>query len=420
MKIKLQTTVLLLFGLINTIAIAQNKILFDATKAEMAGNADWIIDADAHNIFFSSTTHLPYAGSGSGQSNPQRFPTPAQSGITATTNETYWQGGLSYWAVDCAKKGYVVESLPFNGSITFGVTTNPQDLSNYKAFIVTEPNILFSASEKTAIINFVAAGGGLFMIADHDISDRNNDGYDSPHIWNDLSATNSVIQNPFGITFDYVDISGTYTNVANLPLDPILHGNNGNVTKVQWSNGTTMNLNTTSNASVKGVAFKTGASTTGFTNVLCAYASYGNGKVAAVGDSSIADDGSGDTGDTLYDGYISDAAGNHQKLLMNITDWLMTPNLSVLTNEFEVTSYSIAPNPVENNEIKLSFSINEIQETSVTIFDIFGRQIKKSNLNDLKIGYNQQTIQLNDLESGLYICKISNATNTKSLKFIVK
>jgi len=30
---------------------AQTKILFDATKAEMVSNADWIIDADTHNIF---------------------------------------------------------------------------------------------------------------------------------------------------------------------------------------------------------------------------------------------------------------------------------------------------------------------------------------------------------------------------------
>ena len=47
---------------------AQIKILFDATKAEMAGNADWVIDADSKS---------------GGESNPQRIPTPAQSGITA-------------------------------------------------------------------------------------------------------------------------------------------------------------------------------------------------------------------------------------------------------------------------------------------------------------------------------------------------
>jgi len=35
------------------LANAQTKILFDATKAETAGNADWVIDVDAHNLGYS-------------------------------------------------------------------------------------------------------------------------------------------------------------------------------------------------------------------------------------------------------------------------------------------------------------------------------------------------------------------------------
>jgi hypothetical protein len=38
----------------------QVKILFDATKAESAGNADWIIDADLNNIgYFSGNNGVP-------------------------------------------------------------------------------------------------------------------------------------------------------------------------------------------------------------------------------------------------------------------------------------------------------------------------------------------------------------------------
>ena len=321
----------------------QNKILFDASKAQSAANADWVIDADVHNIFFSSGPAIP--NTGGTESNPQRYPNPLQNTVTAATTEDYWQGGISAWAIDCVKKGYTVETLPYNGQITYGNTTNAQDLSNYKAFIVDEPNILFTAAQKAAIINFVANGGGLFMIADHDVSDRNNDTFDSPHIWNDLMTTNTVQANPFGITFDYVDITQTSTNVLNSATDPILHGTTGAVTKVYWSGGTTMTLSTAQNPAVKGVVFKTGSSTTGTANVLCAYTTYGQGKVAAVGDSSITDDGTGDPNDTLYDGYIADASGNHQRLLMNITNWLMAPNLS--TQPFESqTSFSILPNPV--------------------------------------------------------------------------
>ena len=88
---------------------------------------------------------------------------------------------------------------------------NDQDLSNYKVFIVTEPNSQFTMAEKDAIINFVKNGGGLYMIADHDNSDRNGDFYwDSPAIWNDLVSTNSVVANPFGITFDVVTFHNHY------------------------------------------------------------------------------------------------------------------------------------------------------------------------------------------------------------------
>ena len=122
---------------------------------------------------------------------------------------------------------------------------------------------------------------------------------------------------------------------------PILHGMTGNVTQVKWSGGTSMTLDTAQNPSIKGVIFRTG--TSGLINVLCAYGTYGSGKIAAIGDSSITDDGTGDTGDTLYDGYITDANGNHQRLLMNITNWLMTTNLS--NTDFEEHPASLLLKP---------------------------------------------------------------------------
>ncbi|MEI6880660.1 MAG: hypothetical protein WCK82_04975 [Bacteroidota bacterium] len=292
------------------------KILFDATKAETAANADWVIDEDLNNLSWN-----PGASIGGSEGNAQRIPTPAQSGITASTPQSYWKGGLSAWGIDCVKKGYTVESLPYNGAITYGNASNPQDLSNYKVFILCEPNIIYTAAEKTAIMNFVQNGGGLFMVADHTISDRNNDSYDSPEILNDLMGNNSIQNNPFGMTFNLANISVTSNNIRNLPNDSILNGPMGNVTQVKWSNGTTMTINPSANTTVKGVVYNTGSSF-GNNNVMVAYARYGKGKVAAIGDSSPCDDGSGDTGDALYDGWLGDAAGNHEKLIMNATIWL--------------------------------------------------------------------------------------------------
>ncbi|WP_264521522.1 T9SS type A sorting domain-containing protein [Flavobacterium sp. N1994] len=408
-------------------AVAQNKILFDATKAEMCSNADWIIDADNHNIYFNSTTHIPYVSSGSttGASNPQRIPTPAQSGITSTTPETYWDGGISAFAVDCAKQGYIVESLPYNGTISYG-TASTQDLSNYKVFVVTEPNTLFTVSEKIAIMNFIANGGGLMMICDHAGSDRNFDGNDPPTVWNDFLSNNGVANDGLGILFDITsDVSGNSTSFAPLtvtsPYYSILHGTFGVPSQVKWTSGATMTVNTTNNTSVKGLVFKSGSSTTGTTNVYVAASTYQAGKVFAVGDSSIIDDGTGDTGDTLYTGYTVDASGNHQKLLMNGLIWLITTTLSASDFTIDSNHFTIAPNPTQDKQIHFTFSLDEVQNTTVSLIDTLGRIVKEVSFNDqLTTGINYQTIDASDLQAGIYSCKFSTPTTSKSVKVVLQ
>lgn len=330
---------LFLLTIAHLCSFAQTKILFDATKAETAGSADWIIDADLFNLNWNPNA---YTGVNNYHSNAQRFPTPAQSGVTASTAETFWKGGISNWAIDCAKKGYTVETLPYTGQITYGNTSNPQDLSNYKVYIVCEPNILFSAAEKTAIMQFVQNGGGLFMVADHTVSDRNGDGDDSPDIWNDLMSNNTIQTNPFGISFNLQNFSGISTAMATLPTsDSIKYGTAGTVTQVQWASGTSMTINPAVNATVKAVVYKSGTTPSGNNNVLFAYARYGNGKVAAIGDSSPCDDGTGNTHPniTLYNGYTADASGNHQKLLMNATIWLASNNLTATITPVGPTTF---------------------------------------------------------------------------------
>ena len=61
------------------------KFLFDASHAELAGNADWVLDVDGGAV--------------------PRFPTPAAAGITASTPETYWTAALSSWGVALVKLG---------------------------------------------------------------------------------------------------------------------------------------------------------------------------------------------------------------------------------------------------------------------------------------------------------------------------
>ena len=368
---------------------AQTKVLFDATKAESAGNADWVIDADLHNLNWNPGASV-CGSSTCGESNAQMIPTPSQPAAGITTPETYWNGGLSFWGLDCAYRGYIVESLPaITGRITFGDASNAQDLSNYKAFVVCEPNIKFTDAEKTALLNYVNSGGGLFMVSDHDVSDRNNDGWDSPHIWNDLMQTNSTgNSNPFGIIYDYANISETSSRLAALPAsDSILHGAMGNVVQVKWSNGTTITVSPASNQTVKPVIYRTNISNAaGNVGVMVAYARYGQGKVVAIGDSSPCDDGTGDTNDNLFPGYNGDVTPNHRNLLMNATIWLVSNNKNTYTftgngNWSNAANWmnaqvppltlpsgdSIIINPVSNGQCVLDVSEHIATGASITV-----------------------------------------------------
>jgi len=272
------------------------KFLFDATHAETAGNADWVLDVDNGVV--------------------PRYFTPSATGITSSTPETYWTGALSAWGVALVKLGHSVESLPVGTSITYGNASNPQDLANYQVFVIDEPNTLFTASEKTAILNFVRNGGGLFMISDHDVSDRNNDGYDSPAIWNNLMTSNSVQVNPFGFSVDKNNISETTSNVLS-STNVILHGSQGNVTQLKYSNGAT--ITKTSGSAAQPLVWRS-SSTQGLTSIMAASSTFGTGRVVVIGDSSPADDGTGSPGNTVYPGWTELAS--HAIFHLNASLWL--------------------------------------------------------------------------------------------------
>ena len=403
-------------------ASSQVKILYDATKAESAANADWVIDADAYDLGFSGgPAHL----NGGNEADPQRYPTPSQTLVTSTTPETYWSGALSSWAIAMVKFGYWVETLPYNGKITYGDNTNAQDLSNYKVFILDEPNILFTTAEKTALLAFVANGGGLFLISDHAGSDRNNDGYDSPTVLNDfMTSTN----NAFGITWAQNDFSQTSTNFANLPNDTLLHGPNGVPAKMQYSGGSSLKINKTQNSSVVGVVYVNGCSNVGDTGVMMCHATYGNGKIVATGDSSPTDDGTGDPNDVLYTGWTGDASGNHPKLFVNATIWLAESSSPVTADSLHLltaadttvcsgtsmtitaagaTSYSWAPGGATTASITVQPSAN----TLYIVTGVTGGVTKKDTVHVTVDAFSGTTPQIS-AGGPLTFCSGSNVTLT--------
>ena len=318
-------------------SLATKKFLFDATKRQNAGNADWQIDADG-------TESVPmYTGGTTIETKAQRFPTPSYTGITSTTPESYWKGGLSAWAVELVKNNQLVETLPRGTAITYGNNSNPQDLSNYDVYVVVEPNELFTSSEKTAIMNFVQNGGGLILIADHTAattggkdangynpSDRDGDGYDSPRVINDLMSNNGINNNnPFGFQVDFVDISEKPTSKVytgtNAYATKVLNGYAGVASKLAFYNGTTATLYPTANNTVQGLFWRSNSTVNGNTGVMALLSTYGNGRIVFVGDSSPADDGTGDTNDVLHNGWSGDVPSgytSHPALHLNASFWV--------------------------------------------------------------------------------------------------
>ena len=370
----------------------QKKVLFDATKAEMAGNADWVIDADHWDLGFSSGH---YVLGGGNESDPQRFPTPSQSEVTSSTLESFWTGALSAWAIELVKQGYEVETLPYNGRITYGDTTNDQDLSHYQMFVVCEPNFRFTDSEKVAILRYVYNGGSLFMISDHNQSDRDGDGWDSPHIWNDLMDNNPIKDNPFGITFDYKNFSDNTKVIINDASNPVIFGKYGRVEDVEFHGGTSMTLDPSKNSTVEGLVYYSGVGyPSGNTDVLVAMARYGKGKVVAIGDSSPFDDGTGDRNDRLYDGWLEDASGNHKILIMNASLWLLNSSVSRVKPS---AGQNISLANVRNGVVLSGLSFGG----RVEVYDLTGREVYQANSKG-------ERMIITGLKPGIYILRYRN------------
>ncbi len=275
-----------LFFLASTLRGA--RILFDYTKDEDAGNADWVID--------------------------DNWPYPQPSWPSSPTD---WNGAISSWGYQLKMQyGDTVHSL-YNYPITYGQSSNPFDLSKYDVFIVVEPQDTFTPSEVEAILNFVSNGGGLFIVADHYASDRNNNGWDSPRIWNKFGT-----EEYFGFHFQvsgesYNSITETSYSLNNDPeLNDILHGPEGDVISLAFHAGDVMRINTSYNPDVKVVVYYPSTS-----YGMCVVSRYGEGKVAAIGDSSPCDDGTARPGNSnIYNGW---GEATDSILFLNLTRWLV-------------------------------------------------------------------------------------------------
>lgn len=258
-------------------------ILFDHTRHEEAGStAEWIICRGF-----------------------EPDPNP-----THPTKETDWAGALSSLAFDLYNQGYHVQTLPASGGrITYGDSTNAQDLSHYSVFFIPECYICFTTAEKQAIIHFVQNGGGLFLMGNHKGAARIISAVpgstDAVSVFNDLVANNG-----FGLSWVaghasvYASItSTTYSPAFNTATNAIIRGPNGTLSKQDFHSYSFVQVNTVTNPSAQGI-LSSSVPGDACSNYLIATCTLGNGRVVAMGDSSPVDDGTTTTpGKDLYNSY---------------------------------------------------------------------------------------------------------------------
>ncbi len=309
------------------------RILFDHTRLESAGDADWLVDEDS------------------------RYPDPAEP-----TGENDWAGALSSWAYDLWRREHQVETLPSSAELTFGDSTNPQDLSYFDAIVFPEPHEpLLSEEERTALLGFVENGGGLLMIANQSGADRGT-GADAVSFWNDfLNRANPA--SPLGVSFNAANVTftgegdGLGQTSSNLDYEygeTILVGEAGVVSGLSFLGGTHMQVFSATNESVRPLAWRNTLSQEDTSEAILARSRFGAGRVVALGDDYPMDDGSGHPDNVLVNGYDNPSAPEetHDVLLINTVQYLAGPRAARLPEGAVV--------------------INEIQTGSEGFIELFG------------------------------------------------
>jgi len=327
------------------------RVLFDWTKNETAGNSDWVVDHQAP------------------------LPTPQNP-----SGPDVWDGALSHWGYTFDTLNLPVRTLPPGNTLHYGLSDS-LDLSNYDLLILPEPQNPLSSSEVSAVLTYLQNGGSMIFLADHNSSDRDGDGWDSPHIWNAaFESTLGVHCNVSGERYN--SYSASITNVSTNPLDPIIHGPYGDVTGVGYHAGTVMTLDLAVNPTLQGhvwVNNKPQADT--LVVVVCG--EYGSGRFCVIGDSSPADDGTGNPGDRLYDNWHE---LDNSILLLNMSFWAAP----VLFQE-EHTPRSHGRLPVRWIQPGKTLQLDRVQAYRIT--NLLGRVVLQGT---------GRTISLRSLPPGVY------------------
>jgi len=289
----------------------KKRVLFDASHREHAGSADWLLDV------------------------PGAHPWPS-----VPARESDWHGNLSAFGKDLLDTGrFSVESLPpISAGLTHGDATNPQDLTHFSVLILAEPSAPLADAESDAVLRFIRGGGGVLMVADHFDSDRDGNGWDSVQVFNAMlqrMGNGSLANNPLGfeVTILNYDQSGAIQSRNNRAAStvslgqeahPVLAGSHGMVDRIGMYRGglfTVQPAATQVTVLMHALPLGSAGYVDGSPYVLTAQLEAG--RVVAVGDSAILNDGSDSHGlvSSNLDSWHSTTEDN-AALFLNAVEWL--------------------------------------------------------------------------------------------------
>lgn len=337
-------------------------VLFDVSHGGTEGNADWVIDGGfsdfANALLNEGYTVEEYRGVDKNSDGIIQFVDDYNTPTAAASNAN--EAIISYSAI-----------------------------SHADVLVLAESNRPFTQAELADLEQFLAAGKGIFFIADHYNADRNLNSWDATEVFNGYNRSNLsqfnvggsygdlrhpgsasagwLVQN-FGIRFRFnaIDWLPGASDIVSVSQG---EGITSGVTPVLMAGGATLAIVDPSRA--KGlVYFSSSDNPSSWGNAIdsglyfggsaegpyVAIAKSGAGKAAFIGDSSPIEDNSPkyrreDSGSTknTYPGWTD--SGNAAQLSLNIVDWLATSESYTHFNSSAHPAGTSTPNPLATEEL---------------------------------------------------------------------
>jgi len=376
----------------------------------------------ASKIVLFDHSHSQDAGQHGNWRIDDNFPDPLPAQPTA---ETAWSGQLSSWAYELYLAGHIVRStaVPLSNSVLAGV----------QMLVIPEPQDPFSAAEIEAVRQFVFNGGSLFFVADHNRSDRNQNGWDSASIFGGYSTshisvpvgtdTETFCGALFGLHMHVAgeannSFSGTFTNVNADPANPVIHGPYGTVTSVVYHVGNSLSLWPAANPDLTNVGGL--VSLAAGSPHVAAWSQYGAGKVFGFGESSDMADGTGT--ESHFNNWIE---ASHRALFLNASTWLLADPLSGTgdTPVFLGLALKTWPNPF-NPAVNIRFELATAQRLQLRVFDLAGHLV--NTLADRTFAAGPHTLRWSgrdqagrSLPSGVYFVQAFDGTTVGLSKVVL-